>query len=181
MLFRSKVRQGWRVEFVCGLRAVRAARRDFELLTGIAGSLSVGTGDVPGRVTSLLEDAKAATKERRGLIEELARAEAVALVTSAIDGAVIRAVFAGKDMEFAKQVAAKIAGFGRTAVVGATNGPEGTIAVARPASSTIDCGKVLREVLSAAGARGGGSAERAQGVCRAEQVEALVGKLVEAL
>jgi alanyl-tRNA synthetase len=132
-------------------------------------------------VTSLLEDAKAAAKERRGLIEELARAEAVALVTSAIEGAAIRAVFVGKDMEFAKQVAAKAAGFSRTAVVGATNGEEGAVAMARPAGSTVDCGKVLREVLSAAGARGGGSADRAQGVCRAEQVEELVGKLVEAL
>ena len=177
----EKVRQGWRVEFVCGLRAVHAARRDFELLTGVAGSLSVGTSDVPGRVTALQEDAKAAAKERRGLIEELARAEAVALVTGAIEGAVTRAVFVGKDMEFAKQVAAKAASFGRTAVIGATNGPEGAIALARPASSAIDCGKVLREVLSAAGARGGGAAERAQGVCRAEQVEELVGKLVEAL
>ena len=177
----EKVRQGWRVEFVCGLRAVRAARRDFELLTGVAGSLSVGTGDVPGRVTSLLEDAKAATKERRGLIEELARAEAVALVTGAIAGAVVRAVFVGKDMEFAKQVAAKVAGFGRSAVVGTANESEGAIAMARPAGTAVDCGKVLREVLSAAGARGGGSAERAQGVCRAEQVEELVGKLVDAL
>jgi alanyl-tRNA synthetase len=169
------------VEFVCGLRAVRAARRDFELLTGVAGSLSVGTGDVPGRVTALLEDAKAATKERRGLIEELACAEAVALVTGAIEGAVIRAVFVGKDMEFAKQVAARATGFGRTAVAGAINGSEGAIALARPAGSMVDCGKILREVLGAAGARGGGSAERAQGVCRAEQVEELVGKLVEAL
>jgi alanyl-tRNA synthetase len=177
----EKVRQGWRVEFVCGLRAVRAARRDFELLTGVAGSLSVGTGDVPGRVASLLEDAKAAAKERRGLIEELARAEAVALVTEAIEGAVVRAVFVDKDMEFAKQVAAKAAGFGRPAVVGATNGSEGAIAVARPAGSMVDCSKVLREVLSAAGARGGGSAERAQGVCRTEQVEELVGRLAETL
>ena len=27
----EKVRQGWRVEFVCGLRAVRSARRDYTL------------------------------------------------------------------------------------------------------------------------------------------------------
>jgi hypothetical protein len=39
----------------------------------------------------------------------------------------------------------------------------------------------LREVLSAAGARGGGSAEIAQGVCRGEQVEALVAQLSQAL
>jgi alanyl-tRNA synthetase len=53
--------------------------------------------------------------------------------------------------------------------------------MARPVGLLTDCGKVLREVLSAAGARGGGSADRAQGVCRAEQVEALLGQLVEAV
>jgi alanyl-tRNA synthetase len=177
----EKVRQGWRVEFVCGLRAVQAARKDFGLLAEVAGSLSVGAGDVPGRVASLLEDAKAAAKERRGLIEELARAEAVALVAEAVEGSAVRAVFVGKEMEFAKQVAAKVAGFGRMAVVSATNGPEGSLAMARPVGLTTDCGKVLREVLSAAGARGGGSADRAQGVCRAEQVEALLGQLLEAV
>jgi alanyl-tRNA synthetase len=177
----EKVRQGWRVEFVCGLRAVQAGRKDFGLLAEVAGSLSVGAGDVPGRVVSLLEDAKAAAKERRGLIEELARAEAVALVAEAVEGSAVRAVFVGKEMEFAKQVAAKVAGFGRMAVVGATNGPEGSIAMARPVGLLADYGKVLREVLSAAGARGGGSADRAQGVCRAEQVEGLLGQLVEAV
>lgn len=177
----EKVRQGWRVEFVCGLRAVQAARRDFGLLAEVAGSLSVGAGDVPGRVGLLLEDAKIAAKDRRGLIEELARAEAVALVAEAVEGSAVRAVFVGKEMEFAKQVAAKVAGFGRMAVVGTTSGAEGALAMARPVGLTTDCGKVLREVLSAAGARGGGSADRAQGVCRAEQVESLLGQLVEAI
>jgi alanyl-tRNA synthetase len=63
----EKVKQGWRVEFCCGLRAVRAARRDFELLGGVARTLSVGVGDVPGRVEKLLKDAKAAVKELKAL------------------------------------------------------------------------------------------------------------------
>jgi alanyl-tRNA synthetase len=59
----EKVRQGWRVEFCCGLRAVRMARLDFERLAGVAKILSVGTGDVHGRVEKLLEDKKAVAKE----------------------------------------------------------------------------------------------------------------------
>ena len=50
----EKAKQGWRVEFVCGLRAVRAARRDHELLTETAKSLSVGAADLPVRVTKPL-------------------------------------------------------------------------------------------------------------------------------
>jgi len=174
----EKVRQGWRVEYVCGLRAVRAARRDFEMLGTAAQSLSIGSVDVPARVATMLDEAKTAAKERRNLLDELARAEAVGLVSEAEVGAVIRALFTGRDVEFAKKVASKVAGFGRAAVIGVTSGADGAIAMA---AATVNCGVVLREVLSAAGARGGGSAEIAQGVCRAEQVEGLTVRLVERL
>jgi len=177
----EKVRQGWRVEYVCGLRAVRTARRDFEMLGAAAQSLSIGSVDVPARVAALLDEAKAAAKERRNLLDELARAEAVGLVAEAEIGAVIRATFAGRDVEFAKKVASKVAGFGRAAVVGVTNGSDGAVAIARAAGSSINCGIILREILSTVGARGGGSAEMAQGVCAANQVEELLGRLAEAL
>jgi len=63
----EKVKRGWRVEFCCGLRAVRTARRDFELLDGVARVLSVGAVDVQGRVEKLIEDKKAAAKELKKL------------------------------------------------------------------------------------------------------------------
>jgi len=59
----EKNKKGWRVEFVCGLRALRAARRDFALLGGVARTLSVGAVDVPGRVEKLLADVKVAEKQ----------------------------------------------------------------------------------------------------------------------
>jgi alanyl-tRNA synthetase len=59
----EKVKQGWRVEFLCGLRTVRAARRDYELLKQTAGMLTVGMKDVPGRVEALMEKSKAMAKE----------------------------------------------------------------------------------------------------------------------
>jgi alanyl-tRNA synthetase len=63
----EKVKQGQRVEFCCGLRAVKAARTDFLRLGGIAKMLSVGAKDVPARVEKLLVDAKAAAKELKAL------------------------------------------------------------------------------------------------------------------
>jgi len=56
-----------RVLFVCGLRAVRAARRDFGVLAETARVLSVGMKDVQGRVERLIEDKKAAAKELKKL------------------------------------------------------------------------------------------------------------------
>ena len=66
----AEVKRGWRVEFCCGLRAVRTARRDFELLDGVARVLSVGAVDVQGRVEKLIEDKKAVAKELKTLRQQ---------------------------------------------------------------------------------------------------------------
>src|ERR1700691_127498 len=46
----EKVRQGWRVEFVCGKRAVGTAHRDYATLAEAAGLLSTHVWDVPEQV-----------------------------------------------------------------------------------------------------------------------------------
>ena len=71
----EKVKRGWRVEFCCGLRAVRTARRDFERLDGVARLLSVGAWDVQGRVEKLIEDKKAAAKELKALQKQQASSQ----------------------------------------------------------------------------------------------------------
>ena len=71
----ERVKQGWRVEFCCGLRAVRAAGRDFARLRELGGLLSVGPADLAGRVAGLIEDKKAAAKELK-MLEHKLRAQA---------------------------------------------------------------------------------------------------------
>ena len=72
----EKVRQGWRVEFCCGVRAVRAAGRDYARLRELGGMLSVGAADLAGRVAGLIEDKKAAAKELKVLRRQLPQAPA---------------------------------------------------------------------------------------------------------
>jgi alanyl-tRNA synthetase len=67
----EKVKAGQRVEFVCGLRAMRVARRDYEVLRQVAGTLSVGAADVAERVMRLVEDKKAAAKELKAMEKQL--------------------------------------------------------------------------------------------------------------
>lgn len=67
----EKVKQGWRVEFCCGLRAVRAAGRDYARLRELGALLSVGPGDLAGRVAGLIEDKKASAKELKRLQHQL--------------------------------------------------------------------------------------------------------------
>jgi alanyl-tRNA synthetase len=69
----EKVRQGWRIEFICGLRAVRSAHRDYTLLDAVARTLTVSRADVPTRIEKLLEDRKASAKEIKKLTTELTK------------------------------------------------------------------------------------------------------------
>ncbi len=70
----EKVKQGWRVEFCCGLRAVGAAGRDYARLRELGALLSVGAADLAGRVAGLIEDKKAAAKELKVLRKQLPQA-----------------------------------------------------------------------------------------------------------
>jgi alanyl-tRNA synthetase len=67
----EKVKQGQRVEFCCGLRAVRAAAKDYTRLRELGALLSVGPADLPARVAGLIEDKKAAAKELKLLRRQL--------------------------------------------------------------------------------------------------------------
>lgn len=67
----EKVKQGWRVEFCCGLRAVKAVGRDYARLRELGALLSVGAGDLAGRVAGLIEDKKASAKELKRLQQQL--------------------------------------------------------------------------------------------------------------
>jgi alanyl-tRNA synthetase len=63
----EKNKKNQRVEFVCGLRAVMAARRDLTVLRQTASLLSTGMSDLPARVEKLLQDNKSTAKELKAL------------------------------------------------------------------------------------------------------------------
>src|SRR5258707_7771160 len=68
----EKVKQGMRVEFVCGLRAVNTARLDYSTLTEAAALYSSHIHDIPQQVRKSLEETKSAGKAQHKLLEELA-------------------------------------------------------------------------------------------------------------
>ena len=67
----EKVRKTTRVEFVCGRRALRRARRDLEALSAIAGSLSSSLDDAPAVVATQGERLRDADNVRKKLDREL--------------------------------------------------------------------------------------------------------------
>jgi alanyl-tRNA synthetase len=71
-----KMRQDWRVEFVCGGRAERVAGRDFQLLRGLSERLSAPPEDISTALEKLQAERDTNHKRLRTALEELAEAHA---------------------------------------------------------------------------------------------------------
>jgi alanyl-tRNA synthetase len=156
----ERIKQFTRVEFTCGLRAIRTARKDYEILVELGRLLSTGSPELPAKAEALLEEARAAEKTRRALREELASLEAASL---AGQGTIIEAT--ARDVSYAKLLASRIAALEgpRIALVNAVEGDRATIVLASSPSVGIDCGAIMKAALFTLNARGGGSPTMAQG------------------
>jgi alanyl-tRNA synthetase len=180
LLVRSveKISRGVRIEFVCGLRAVRSARADFASVREISALLSTGPGELGSTVGRLLTVGKENEKERQKLREELADLQASRLAMEVPIQNGLRLVVRGwsdRDRDFVKLLASRTPrGAQRTAVIFCAN-EASTVRMFLGRSSDLDfnCGRILKEALAHFGLRGGGSADLAQGDIPAEQQAAL--------
>ena len=164
----ERMRQGIRVEFVCGMRAAVTARRDLSTLTHAAAALSVGRLDVAEAVDRLLAETRAAHKASQKLTEELAGYHAASLLLQHPEQGgcrLVRLVFTGQDAAYIKLLASRlIASSSQTCALLATTQEEpARVVLAATADLKTDCGSLLREALAVYGLRGGGSPGMAQG------------------
>jgi alanyl-tRNA synthetase len=163
----EKVRQGTRVEFVCGGRAVRTARRDYSALGEAAALFSAKLWDVPEQIRKSADESKLLRKQKDDALDQLAELMALAALRDQ-PGAHGRKItvraFSDRDITFAKLFAQKVTRLGTPAIalVGSTVDPPGLV-FAQTAGGSADMGAVLKQVLSAVGGRGGGSRDFAQG------------------
>jgi alanyl-tRNA synthetase len=186
ILIRSteKVRKATRVEFVAGVRALRRARRDYETLNAIAGSMSSAIDDVAPLVAAQVERLKEGESARKKLERELAAfrvRERYDAATPNANG--VRTIVArdAATMDDVKTFAQAAFAFSKVVVIGALQAPP-SVLVASSDDSGIDSGKLLKERLAVVGGRGGGSPRMAQGsVPSAEVVESVVRALAASL
>ena len=162
----EKVKQGMRMEFVCGQRAVATARRDFATLTEAAAAFSSHLREVPRQVRKLAEDGKTAVKQQSRLLGELAELWAERLLAEAEDRGgwkLVRRIFPERDLSFIKLLAQKLAAKpGVVALLGCGAGQAGMV-LAQSAGLPFDMGALMKEAVAAAGGRGGGTRDMAQG------------------
>lgn len=173
----EKVRQGYRVEFVAGLRAVAAARRDFTTLTESAALFSAHIYDLPQQATKSQEEIKALRKQRAQSLEELAAAQAAALLaeTPEADGRrlVVR-TFSDRDINSLKLFAQKLTRLAPNVVaLLGTISPQAALVFAQSIGQPFDMGGRMKEISARFGGRGGGSKDMAQGgIADSSQVDA---------
>ncbi len=163
----EKVKGNWRVEFVCGFRALRAARLDAALLGEAARLLTCGATEVPSMVERALEERQATHRARQRLTEELAELQALMLLATdrragkAGRPGVVCKVLEDQDPTYMRMIATKIVGQPDMRVLLATR--EGHVIFAQSNGLDADMNALLRECLAAFGGKGGGTRDFAQG------------------
>jgi alanyl-tRNA synthetase len=161
----EKIKPGVRVEFVCGLRAVNTARRDYSTLTEAAALYSSHIYDVPQQVRKSLDETKAAGKAQHKLLEELAELYAERLLAQGAGSPqIITEFFPERDAAFIKLLAQKLTA-GKSAVVAllASGAGQPTLVFAQTPGQKTNMGQLMKDAMTQLGGRGGGSANMAQG------------------
>jgi alanyl-tRNA synthetase len=161
----TKVRQDWRVEFVCGGRAERAARRDFQWLRQAAEKLSCAPEEVVSAATRTLDERDANFKKFRAILERLAKAEAALALQGPSDSRgfrVVSRVFENVPADYLGFFASELAKSEKTIALLGTN-EDGHLLFAQHLSVGKDMNALLKEVCEKVGGKGGGTRDFARG------------------
>jgi alanyl-tRNA synthetase len=182
----EKVRQGWRVEFVCGKRAVATARRDYATLAESAGLCSSHIWDLPQQIRKFQEEARASRKSSEQTLQELAEMCAGRILAETPDrggSIVVSRVFPDRDLSFIKLLAQRLTRQNPKAVaLLASTAGQPTLVFAQSSGQPFDMGALMKEALGQLGGRGGGSKDMAQGgPVQSEGLETILAELVAKL
>jgi len=165
----EKVKQGVRVEFVCGLRAVSTARRDFQTLNDAAAAFSTKLWDLPQQARKSLEDIKTAQKAQHRLLEEVAELQAANLLRGAQQlpsgsgQEMVVQFFAERDLNFIKMLAQKLIRLDKVVALVGCGGAQTSLVFGQTPGLPNDMGALMKETLQKLGTRGGGNRDMAQG------------------
>lgn len=169
-----------RVQFVCGVRALRDYRAANQTATRVARSLSVGRDEASEAVARLMDEHKKLARRARELAELALTAEAQALhdaTPATHDRRVILRIFEDRDFDAVKLLAHRLVADPGVLVLLATRTREmARLVFARSADLSVEVNTLLHIACAKLGGRGGGKPEFAQGggPCVAELEHALV-------
>ena len=156
-----------RVEFVCGGRALAAARGDYRHLQEAARLLTTGAAELPAVLRKQQEEQRAARQAHGETLERLAELEAGVLLAAAeaIGGRrLLVKVFEGAEADYLRRLGARLVREPNVQLLLAAKSPAATVVFAQSPGGPADMNALLRETVGALGGKGGGSRDFAQGV-----------------
>jgi alanyl-tRNA synthetase len=156
-----------RIEFLCGMRAVRRARADYDALSRIARTLSAPLDETAALVAAQAEALATAEKASRKLAVELAQIRGRELYATVAPGA------DGLRRHERRIAKGALDDEVRAAAQGFTSNPKAvylaiveeppSVLLAVSADAEIHAGNAVKQAVAAAGGRGGGNALVGQG------------------
>jgi alanyl-tRNA synthetase len=155
-----------RVEFVCGGRAHRQARRDFRVLSEAARLFSATLETVPELIAKQSQELREEMRGRGKLLERLAEYQARELWQAApvVEGRrVVRQVFPEEESAQAKLLAHALAKLPGAVALLAVKGPVSKLFFAQAPGGTSEMSSVLKQTVAKFGGKGGGGRDFAQG------------------
>lgn len=163
----TKMRQDWRVEFVCGRRAARVARHDFVLLYRAAEGLGCSPEDVPSSVERAIAERDTHFKTIKSVLLRLADRDAAAALAAAKPEAnglrvIARAFGEESQAEYLSYFATQLARSEKTVALLGRSGC-GHLIFAQHPSAGKDMNALLKEVLAQFEGKGGGTRDFARG------------------
>ena len=177
------MRGGTRLTFLCGERAITAARADHQRLASLAQSLSTSVEEIGGNVARLQAESKAAAKQHTALLGALASLQAASLAQAG--STVIHTLDPqqpGCTAEYAKLLASRVVtstSVTAALIIAPESERASVVLAAKP--GTLDCGTLLRTSLAAHNGRGGGTREIAQGALPLDSLAAWQSSLTAQL
>jgi len=182
----ERVRQGVRVEFVCGARATRRARADYEVLSRLSALVSTsvdGALEVLGKRLDELAEQQAALRSARESLDAYRAAELYARARAAAGPEAVALHVeqaAPGSLQDLRGLAQSYIAHPRSVFLASAAEPV-SVLFATSVDTGLDAGALLKGALASAGGRGGGSARLAQGTLRdVAALGGLIATLVEA-
>src|SRR5579863_700343 len=162
----NKIRQDWRVEFVCGGRAEAAARADSGLISQVSAQLKCAPQDLRASVERLLREREASAKRLKTLLPKVAASDAAALLKATkprTDGIrVVALVLENGEADYLQQLATALTKTER-AVALLADRLTGNVVFAQNPEVGKDMNALFKKVGEQFAARGGGKADFVRG------------------
>jgi alanyl-tRNA synthetase len=162
----ERVRQTTRLEFLCGLRAVRQARADYGVVARLTSLASAGADELAAVFDRQRAELKQMETARRDLERQLAghRARELHAATPPDADGIRRVVVRerGVPLESLRELGQAGGALPATVFIGVSSSVPG-IVVAASEDTGFDAGAAIKAALAAAGGRGGGTRQLAQG------------------